>query len=184
MSTTPTPETDQGLPLVEPQTAIHPADKPDGEMPSPLASLTAEAVASPVSFHKAESDRRMRVYALSKARQTGKHGAASRRNGFHQAFGDGAIAHGDLARHMYRSLPARSPSTPSILQKLRFSIHFAVAELALRQAQKAAHRLGLKRIGDTTGFVSDHCGWYMSFCKVMGWIDRVAVKLENLKARG
>lgn len=184
MSTIPTPETGPGLPPAQHQKAIHQAHRPDDEMPSPPASSCAGVLACPVHTRRVESDSRTRVYAPAKAQQTGKHGAASMRNRFHQAFDDGEFARVELARHMYRSLPARSAFTTSRLQKLRFSVHRAVAELALRQAQRAARRLGLKRIGDTTGFVLDHCGWYMSFCGLMGWIDRVAVKLSNLKARG
>lgn len=184
MSTNPTPETGPGLPLEEPQKATRHSHKPDGEMPSPPTSLPVEVPACPAPGHEVESESRTRRYEPAKARQTGTHGAVSMRNKFRQAFDDGDFARAELARHMYQSLPARSPSTPSTLQKWRFSIHRAVAELALRQAQRAARRLGLKRIGDTTGFVSDHCGWYMSFCGLMGWVDRIAMKLSNLKARG
>lgn len=173
----------KGQSQTEPQTARHQADKPAGETPSPTASAPGEAAACPAPALGVEAGSATRLDERAKVQQKCRHGEALRRQ-FSQAFEDGEFARVALAHHIYRSLPARPSSRPSILQKCWFSVHRAVAELALRQAHRAVHQLGLKQIGDTRGFVADHCGWYMSFCALVGWIDRVAVKLSNLKVRG
>lgn len=89
---------------------------------------------------------------------------------FERAYQDGVFAAADLSSHIRRSLPVGLLAKRTSLRGFLFSVHRGVAGIALRQVLRSARRLGLKRVEDTKGFVSDHCGWYKTFCAFSGWL--------------
>gem|GEM_PF-6340285 len=115
--------------------------------------------------------RRMRDEALESWRQ--------------QVYQDGAFAERGLSRHMQRSLPVSLLARQTIPQWFLFAIHHRAADIAFRQVLRSVRRLGLKRVGDTKGFVLDHCGWYMTFCVLLGWLAaRLGITTPNVEVTG
>lgn len=78
----------------------------------------------------------------------------------------GAFARLAVMHHIHKSLPGNPKATSSIRLRLWFLMHRKVAEVALRQAHRSIHRLGLKHVSDTTRFVEENCRWYLSFCRL------------------
>ena len=69
-----------------------------------------------------------------------------------------------LTHHIGKSIPGGLRTSPAILPRFWFAAHNKVAVFALHQVHRKVHQLGLIRVADTTGFLVEHCRWYVWFC--------------------
>lgn len=136
--------------------------------------------ASPVEFAGDQGCARMREicnierqFGLSKAQRISVHAEALRRKDIRD-YEAGVVVQMQVRRHICKSLPKSPRAKKTTLRGFLFAVHYRVAELAFRQALRSAHQLHLKRLVDTQGFVEDHCGWYQTFCSLMGWVYAAA----------
>lgn len=166
-------ETDAGLPLQEPQTATG----QDHGKPGKKLELSE---ASPAEFAGAQELARMREicnterpFGLSKAQRISVHVEALRRKDIRD-YEAGVVAQMQLSRHIRKSLPVNLRTKKTTLRGFLFAVHYRAAELAYRQALRSVHQLHLKRLVDTQGFFADRCGWYQTFCSLMGWVYAAA----------
>lgn len=127
------------------------------------ASFSADLPLYRADHHSVEDESRKLSFERAKV-QRRRMRDESLESKHRQAYQDGAFAEFELSRHMRRSLPVALLAKQTTLRWFLFSIHRKASDIALRQAHRSVRRLGLKRVVDTKGFVSDHCGWYMTFC--------------------
>lgn len=136
---------------------------------SPAASFPAVPEACPDQGRTAESRSIHAEFERAKAQCTRMRGAALESR-YQAGLAAGAYADYDLSRHIRRSIPWFLQASGAIHQRLWFSVHHTAALVALRQARRAAHRLGLTRVADTRDFLARHCRWYGHFCSLSQWL--------------
>ncbi|MEO8119213.1 MAG: hypothetical protein ABI606_07815 [Rhodoferax sp.] len=110
-----------------------------------------------------------RGFSLSTAQRKSIRAAVLARQ-LRQRFEAGAFAQFQVNRHIHKSLPLNLLARKTILRGFLFEVHHRVALVAYRQALRSVHQLHLTRLVDTSGFFADHCGWYQTFCGLMGWV--------------
>lgn len=137
--------------------------------PSPAASSPAGTGACPDRGRPAENRSIHAEFERAKAQCTRMRGAALESR-YQAGLAAGAYADYDLSRHIRRSIPWPLQASEAILRRFWFSVHHTAALVALRQAHRAARRLGLTRVADTRGFLDRYCRWYGHFCSLSRWL--------------
>jgi len=158
--------------LTDDQTAIG-HDHLHGLKPSPHpASLTCETPECPNQDRTAASKNIHDLSERAKAPRIYMH-AAIVESRCRASFAAGVYAERALTSHIDKSIPWHLRAKVTTLRGFWFLIHYRVAVFALRQAHRRVHQLGLTRVADRSGFLSENCRWYDYFCSFSRLVSSV-----------